>query len=123
MPITSPVATRNEISFNAQNVRVPLVPPAICLKRRHGPVTHDVIDSPSVASPIGVVPIVYCLPSFSITTASDDIGEPALDLKKVTDPHCEHHQRRDAGDEDHPYRERAAEHTGPEAGDHPDHRV
>ena len=59
--------------------------PAICLNRRHGPVTQEVIDSPSVVSPMDVVPIAYCLPSFSMTMASDDIGEPALHLEEVAD--------------------------------------
>src|SRR5471032_3157321 len=85
MPMTSPTLMRNEMSFSAQNFAARSPWPAMCLKRRQGPVAHEVIDSPSVASPIGVTPIVYSLPSFSMTMASDDIGEPALDLEEIAD--------------------------------------
>src|SRR3954447_12553201 len=123
MPITSPTSTRKQTSFSAQNVLVPSALPLICLNRRHGPATHDVIDSPNVVSPIAVVPIVYCFPSFSMTMASDDIGKPPFHLEEIANAGREHHHRGDAGDENHARRERAAKHAGPEAGNHPDHRI
>src|SRR5471032_1006635 len=97
MPITSPTPTRNETSFSAQNFVDRVSWPLIWRKRRHGPATHDVIDSPSVVSPIGIVPIVYCLPSSWMTMASDDIGEPALHLEEVADADHEHQHRGHAG--------------------------
>src|SRR5580765_4313768 len=123
MPITSPTPTRKETSFNAQNVVFPWPLAAICLNRRHGPVTQEVIDSPSVLSPMDVVPIAYCLPSFSMTMASDDIGEPALHVEEVADARHEHHCGGRAGGEDHGARKRSAEHARTEAGDHPHHRI
>ena len=53
MPMTSPTPTSKETSA-APRICVALSPrPARCWKRRHGPVTQLVSDSPSVASPIG----------------------------------------------------------------------
>src|SRR3954469_1604149 len=85
MPITSPTPTRNETSLSAQNVRALSRRPDISRKRRIGPATHSVSDSPSVAAGVSAAPITYCLPRRSATMASDDIGEPALDLEEITD--------------------------------------
>src|SRR5471030_1431152 len=123
MPMTSPTPTRNEMSFSAQNFAARSPRPAMCLKRRQGPAAHDVIDSPSVPSPIEVSPIVYSLPSFSLTMASDDIGEPALHLEEVADANPEQHKAGNAGDEDHVRRKRSAEHARPKPRNHADHRV
>src|SRR3954469_5568219 len=106
MPITSPTPTRNVTSLNAQNVFACASWPLICRNRRQGPAAHEVSDSPSVRSPIGVTPIVYCFPSRSTTMASDDIGEPALHLEEVPHARGEHNRGRHRRDRDDALRKR-----------------
>src|SRR4051794_2516514 len=123
IPMTSPTPTRNVTSLSAQKVFAWRLWPPIWRKRRHGPAAHEVSDSPSVRSPIGVAPIVYCLPSRSTTMASDDIGEPALHLQEVAHASGEHSRRGERRDDDDALRKRAAQDAGAEPRDHPCHRV
>src|SRR3954451_14607424 len=123
MPMTSPTPTRNVTSLSAQKVFACGLWPPICRNRRHGPAAHEVSASPSVRSPTGVAPIVYCLPSRSTTMASDDIGEPALHLQEVPHAGRQHYGGRQRRDRDDPLWKGPAEHARPEPGDHAGHRV